>query len=198
MRRSRRPSSSTPPRTCASKSTRKICWGLGQVAVQVTTGGICGSDLHYYNHGGFGTIRLKEPMILGHEVAGHITALGEGVAGLRIGQLVGVSPSRPCYGCRFCHGRPVQPVPQHAVLWLCHALPAYPGRISRGCCGGCQPVRRGRWIVIRRGRYGGTPGGDAACNAARGRYAGQIRFGDGLRAYSACWPSWQRGARVLT
>jgi L-idonate 5-dehydrogenase len=77
--------------------------GPGQVAVQVTTGGICGSDLHYYNHGGFGTIRLKEPMILGHEVAGHITALGEGVAGLRIGQLVGVSPSRPCYGCRFCH-----------------------------------------------------------------------------------------------
>lgn len=77
--------------------------GPGQVAVQVATGGICGSDLHYYNHGGFGTIRLKEPMVLGHEVAGHITALGEGVDGLHIGQLVGVSPSRPCYGCRFCH-----------------------------------------------------------------------------------------------
>ncbi len=77
--------------------------GPGQVAVQVATGGICGSDLHYYNHGGFGTIRLKEPMVLGHEVAGHITALGEGVDGLRIGQLVGVSPSRPCYGCRFCN-----------------------------------------------------------------------------------------------
>lgn len=77
--------------------------GPGQVAVRVATGGICGSDLHYYNHGGFGTIRLKEPMVLGHEVAGHITALGEGVDGLRIGQLVGVSPSRPCYGCRFCN-----------------------------------------------------------------------------------------------
>jgi L-idonate 5-dehydrogenase len=77
--------------------------GPGQVAVNLATGGICGSDLHYYNHGGFGTIRLKEPMILGHEVAGHITALGEGVTGLQVGQLVGVSPSRPCHACRFCH-----------------------------------------------------------------------------------------------
>lgn len=76
--------------------------GAGQVAVKLATGGICGSDLHYYNHGGFGTIRLKEPMILGHEVAGHVTALGEGVAGLKVGDLVGVSPSRPCYACRFC------------------------------------------------------------------------------------------------
>ena len=74
----------------------------GQVSVKLATGGICGSDLHYFNHGGFGTIRLREPMILGHEVAGHITALGEGVTGLQVGQLVGVSPSRPCYACKYC------------------------------------------------------------------------------------------------
>lgn len=74
----------------------------GQVSVKLATGGICGSDLHYYNHGGFGTIRLKEPMILGHEVSGYVTALGEGVAGLKLGQLVGVSPSRPCYSCKYC------------------------------------------------------------------------------------------------
>ncbi|WP_373502647.1 L-idonate 5-dehydrogenase [Aestuariivirga sp.] len=76
--------------------------GNGQVVVKLARGGICGSDLHYFNHGGFGAIRLKEPMILGHEVAGHVTALGEGVDGLRIGQLVGVSPSRPCRRCRYC------------------------------------------------------------------------------------------------
>ena len=74
----------------------------GQVQIKLATGGICGSDLHYFNHGGFGTIRLKEPMILGHEVAGHITKLGAGVSGLSIGQLVGVSPSRPCYSCKYC------------------------------------------------------------------------------------------------
>ena len=74
----------------------------GEVQVALATGGICGSDLHYYLHGGFGAIRLKEPMILGHEVSGHITKLGEGVTGLRVGQLVAISPSRPCYHCVFC------------------------------------------------------------------------------------------------
>ena len=44
--------------------------GAGQLRVRVRCGGICGSDLHYYQHGGFGTIRVKEPMALGHEVAG--------------------------------------------------------------------------------------------------------------------------------
>ena len=75
----------------------------GQVQISVAAGGICGSDLHYYNHGGFGAVRLKEPMILGHEVAGHVTKLGEGVTGLTEGQLVAVSPSRPCYNCQYCH-----------------------------------------------------------------------------------------------
>ncbi len=75
---------------------------LGQVQVRLTSGGICGSDLHYYNHGGFGAIRLKEPMILGHEVSGRVIKLGEGVKGLSVGQLVAVSPSRPCRTCKYC------------------------------------------------------------------------------------------------
>ena len=76
--------------------------GAGQVEIRLAAGGICGSDLHYYNHGGFGSVRLKEPMVLGHEVAGHVTRLGEGVTSLRVGQLVAVSPSRPCHGCAYC------------------------------------------------------------------------------------------------
>ena len=76
--------------------------GAGEVQIKLATGGICGSDLHYFNHGGFGTIRLKEPMILGHEVAGHITKLGAGVEGLELGELVAISPSRPCDACKFC------------------------------------------------------------------------------------------------
>src|SRR5690606_13569722 len=76
--------------------------GPGEVEIRLASGGICGSDLHYYNHGGFGTVRLKEPMILGHEVAGHVAALGEGVSELAIGDLVAVSPSRPCGSCKYC------------------------------------------------------------------------------------------------
>ncbi|WP_018897783.1 L-idonate 5-dehydrogenase [Rhizobium sp. 2MFCol3.1] len=74
----------------------------GQVDVAIEAGGICGSDLHYYNHGGFGTVRLREPMILGHEVAGTIKALGAGVSGLAVGDRVAVSPSRPCNACDYC------------------------------------------------------------------------------------------------
>ncbi|MDZ4096389.1 MAG: L-idonate 5-dehydrogenase [Paracoccaceae bacterium] len=76
--------------------------GPGQVRLRLAAGGVCGSDLHYYHHGGFGAIRLKEPMILGHEVSAYVAQLGEGVSGLAIGQLVAVSPSRPCNDCRFC------------------------------------------------------------------------------------------------
>ena len=76
--------------------------GPGQVRLRLATGGVCGSDLHYYNHGGFGAVRLKEPMILGHEVSAHVEELGAGVTGLERGQLVAVSPSRPCRHCRYC------------------------------------------------------------------------------------------------
>lgn len=76
--------------------------GPGQVLVRVERGGICGSDLHYFNHGGFGAVRLREPMVLGHEVAGRITQLGEGVKELAVGDLVAVSPSRPCGYCAYC------------------------------------------------------------------------------------------------
>ncbi len=76
--------------------------GPGEVRIRMQRGGICGSDLHYYNHGGFGTVRLKEPMILGHEVAGIVEAVGPQVD-LAPGSLVAVSPSRPCYTCRYCH-----------------------------------------------------------------------------------------------
>ncbi len=73
-----------------------------EVQVAIATGGICGSDLHYYNHGGFGSVRLKEPMILGHEVAGYVQALGTAVKGLKEGDLVAISPSRPCFDCGYC------------------------------------------------------------------------------------------------
>ncbi|OLP42454.1 L-idonate 5-dehydrogenase [Rhizobium oryziradicis] len=76
--------------------------GKGEVRLRLATGGICGSDLHYYNHGGFGAVRLKQPMILGHEVSAFVETLGEGVSGLDVGQLVAVSPSRPCRTCRYC------------------------------------------------------------------------------------------------
>jgi L-idonate 5-dehydrogenase len=76
--------------------------GPGQLRVRVRCGGICGSDLHYYQHGGFGTVRIKEPMVLGHEVAGVTEAVGAGAGSFAAGDRVAISPSRPCGLCRYC------------------------------------------------------------------------------------------------
>jgi len=73
-----------------------------QLAVRVAYGGICGSDLHYYKHGGFGTVRIKEPMVLGHEVSGIVSAVGSAVKHLKAGQRIAISPSRPCGQCQYC------------------------------------------------------------------------------------------------
>jgi L-idonate 5-dehydrogenase len=76
--------------------------GPGELRVRLAAGGICGSDLHYYQDGGFGAVRIKEPMILGHEVAGTVAALGAGVTTLKVGDKVAINPSRPCGHCRYC------------------------------------------------------------------------------------------------
>lgn len=76
--------------------------GERDVRVDVAAGGICGSDLHYFFHGGFGTVRLKQPMILGHEVSGTIGAIGSGVRSVKVGQLVAVDPGIACGACRYC------------------------------------------------------------------------------------------------
>ena len=74
----------------------------GQVLVRVGYGGICGSDLHYFHAGGFGAVRIKRPMILGHEVAGVVTAVAPDVTRVKPGDRVAVNPSRPCGRCKYC------------------------------------------------------------------------------------------------
>ena len=51
----------------------------GEVLVKLAFGGICGSDMHYLSDGGIGTIRVKEPIILGHEASGQIVSVGPDV-----------------------------------------------------------------------------------------------------------------------
>jgi L-idonate 5-dehydrogenase len=83
--------------------------GPRDVRVRVAFGGVCGSDLHYYHHGGFGVVRLREPMILGHEIAGTVEAVGAQCERVKLGDRVAVSPSVPCRQCRYClEGKPNQ------------------------------------------------------------------------------------------
>lgn len=73
----------------------------GEVKVRIAYGGICGSDLHYFHSGGFGAVKLREQMILGHEVSGVVAEIGENVSQVRVGDLVAVNPSMPCGQCQY-------------------------------------------------------------------------------------------------
>lgn len=76
--------------------------GPGEVRVKIANGGICGSDLHYYHHGGFGVVRIQQPMALGHEIAGVVADVGDGVTSVKPGTRVAVNPSKPCGACLHC------------------------------------------------------------------------------------------------
>lgn len=76
--------------------------GEHQLRVHLRAGGICGSDLHYFQHGGFGTVRVKQPMVLGHEVSGVVAEVGSAVHAISPGTRIAISPSRPCGHCAYC------------------------------------------------------------------------------------------------
>ena len=110
--------------------------GFGEVSVAIGAGGICGSDMHYWQDGGIGTIRVQEPIILGHEAAGRIVAVGDGVDGLSVGDLVSVDPSHPCGDCTFCNrGLPNQCTDMRflgSAMYLPHAQGLFRDRVTVG------------------------------------------------------------------
>jgi D-xylulose reductase len=69
--------------------------GPGEVKIKLHTVGVCGSDVHYYTHGRIGPFVVKEPMVLGHEAAGTIVDVGEGVEHLEVGDRVCMEPGIP-------------------------------------------------------------------------------------------------------
>ncbi len=76
--------------------------GPGEVLVRVRSVGVCGSDVHYYTHGRIGPFVVESPLVLGHEMAGTIAALGPGVTTRTVGQRVAVEPGVPDRVCEFC------------------------------------------------------------------------------------------------
>lgn len=74
----------------------------GQVRVRIDRVGICGSDVHYYVHGGIGAQRVAYPATVGHECAGTIVELGAGVTSLKVGQRVAIDPALACGRCDQC------------------------------------------------------------------------------------------------
>src|SRR6478735_8593848 len=69
--------------------------GPGDVLIRVSSVGVCGSDTHYYRHGRVGSFVVRQPLVLGHEAAGTIVDVGEGIDSSRIGERVSIEPQRP-------------------------------------------------------------------------------------------------------
>jgi L-iditol 2-dehydrogenase len=74
----------------------------GEVMVKICSCGICGSDLHWWAEGGVGERRAPYPMVLGHEPAGEIVAVGKDVEQFRTGDRVAIEPAITCGECEYC------------------------------------------------------------------------------------------------
>src|SRR5258708_28668696 len=69
--------------------------GPRDVRVAIDTVGICGSDVHYYQHGAIGQFVVRAPMVLGHEAAGRVVGVGDEVEHLKVGDRVCMEPGVP-------------------------------------------------------------------------------------------------------
>jgi L-iditol 2-dehydrogenase len=73
-----------------------------EVLVKVMAVGICGSDLHYFEHGRIGPYIVEKPIILGHECSGVVAACGKDVTEFHVGDRVAVEPGVTCGTCGAC------------------------------------------------------------------------------------------------
>lgn len=86
--------------------------GPGEVLLRVRACGICGSDLHFYR----GDLPAMPGISPGHEFAGEVAALGEGVSGFQVGQRVAVEPLRVCRECPYCRTGQYHLCPKRVLL----------------------------------------------------------------------------------
>jgi L-iditol 2-dehydrogenase len=76
--------------------------GPGEVVVRVRSVGVCGSDIHYYEHGRIGRFVVAAPLVLGHEAAGEVAEVGAGVSRSLLGRRVSIEPGIPDLTCHYC------------------------------------------------------------------------------------------------
>jgi (R,R)-butanediol dehydrogenase/meso-butanediol dehydrogenase/diacetyl reductase len=160
--------------------------GAGQVQIEVSHCGICGTDLHIF-HGKMDR-RVRVPLVMGHEMSGRITALGEGVEGFAIGERVTVRPLDHCGACPACragHSHICQKlkfigidspgafqglwtVPAHTLHRLPESLSLAQGALVEPLAVACHDVRlggveAGEYVVVQ----GGGPIGALVALVAR-------------------------------
>lgn len=143
--------------------------GPDEALVRVGSVGVCGSDVHYYEHGRIGSMVVEGPLVLGHEAGGIIVAVGAALDPTRVGQRVALEPQRPCRRCRQCKTGHLNLCPEMEFFAtppidgaFCDyvTLPAdfahpVPDSLSDAAAGLLEPLSVGIWA----NRKGGTAAG---------------------------------------
>lgn len=134
-----------------------------EVLVEVSDVGICGSDLHWYEHGRMGDRVVEEPLVLGHESAGTVVETGSAVDELAVGDAVAVEPGVPCGGCDHCRRGAYNLCPdvsfmatpgtdgafREYVAWPAEYVHALPPSVSTREGALCEPLSVGIQAVRR-------------------------------------------------
>jgi L-iditol 2-dehydrogenase len=139
--------------------------GPGEVQVRVGSVGVCGSDVHYYERGRIGQFVVEAPLVLGHEAGGTVSAVGDDVVGLRVGDRVAVEPGVPCRACAQCRAGRYNLCPDvrffatppydgafcEYVTMPADFVYAVPDTVSDDAAGLLEPLSVGIWASRRAG-----------------------------------------------
>jgi L-iditol 2-dehydrogenase len=142
----------------------------GEVLVRILSVGVCGSDVHYYEHGRIGDFVVRRPLVLGHESSGRIVEVGEGVSPARVGERVAIEPGEPCGRCDQCrtgrynlcpnirfHGTPpVDGTLAEFVTVKSELAYPVPDQISDNAAALLEPLSVGIWANRKAGTQLGT------------------------------------------
>ncbi|HYO38762.1 MAG TPA: NAD(P)-dependent alcohol dehydrogenase [Nocardioidaceae bacterium] len=144
--------------------------GAHEVLVRVASVGVCGSDVHYFEHGRIGSYVVDSPLVLGHEASGEVVAVGSAVTRTAVGQRVSIEPGVPDFECRqclagrynLCEGMRFYATPPidgaFAELVTVHEQFAHavPDDLSDDAAALLEPLSVGLWACRRSGVAAGT------------------------------------------
>ena len=108
-------------------TVKRLMIPFPEVVLKSLSVGICGSDVHYWCHGGIGDFVMTGPMILGHETCAEVHEVGAGVTNLKAGDIVAVEPGVPCGRCADCKEGRYNLCPDITF----HATPPFDGTLTR-------------------------------------------------------------------
>lgn len=174
--------------------------GPGEVLVRVRSVGVCGSDIHYFEHGRIADFVVESPLVLGHESSGTVVAVGAGVDDLSVGTTVAMEPGVPCAACEQCRAGRYNLCPdvqffatppvdgtfcEYVVLPRAFAHPV-PDHVSFDAAALVEPLSVGVWACrkaeVRVGTRvlvtGAGPIGIMAALVARAHGASQVTISD--------------------